>query len=192
MNHNILITPRLDQAMRTAAIAHRDHKRKSTDIPYIVHLFSVMTLVSQETHDEDVLIAALLHDTLEDVADQYSREDMLRDFGERVVAIVEGVTKDDTLTSWRDRSESYLSNLKLASDESVIVAAADKLHNLQSTLTDLNEQGEKLWDRFNSGKYDQLWWYESVANVIAERLPDSILTAKLRQLVVELRQNVHS
>lgn len=177
------IPTRLDRALRVAAWAHQGQVRKGTDIPYIIHPFSVMNIAATATRDEDVLIACLLHDILEDVPERYGRDAMARDFGDRVVATVEGVTKDDSIRDWRVRSEAYLRHLRSATDESIIVSAADKIHNLQSILIDYEAHGEQLWLRFNAGKAQQRWWYDAVAGVLEERLPASVLTEQLRQLV---------
>ena len=182
-----LLTPRLDQAIRVAAVAHREQTRKSTAVPYIVHPFAVMSIAAKATDDEDVLIACLFHDIIEDVPEMYSRDQMEEEFGSRVVEIVDGVTKDDTIKDWRGRSEAYIAHLRDASIESVMVSACDKIHNLLATLTDFETQGEKLWERFNAGKHDQLWWYESIVQVLEDRLGDSILTSELQQLVAKLR-----
>jgi (p)ppGpp synthase/HD superfamily hydrolase len=180
-------TPRLDEAMRVAATAHSEQKRKGTEIPYIVHPFAVMHIASQATRDEDVLVASLFHDILEDVPDKYSKEQMQRAFGARVVEIVVGVTKDDTIDNWQARSDAYLQHLRTADEASVIVSGADKVHNLQSILIDYEQHGERLWDRFNAGKERQLWWYGSIHNVLQERMPESPLTETLGILVDRFR-----
>ncbi|MDN5819413.1 MAG: HD domain-containing protein [bacterium] len=182
-----VLSPRLDKAIRVAAWAHREQTRKSTDLPYIVHPFAVMTIAAKATDDEDVLIACLFHDIIEDVPEMYNREQMEQEFGPQVVAIVDGVTKDDTIKDWRQRSEAYLAHLRQASDGSVIVSASDKIHNLQSMLIDHETQGEKLWERFNAGPRDQLWWYESIAEVLDSRISGSVLAVELRRLIDKLR-----
>lgn len=179
-----LLSRRLDNAIRVATRAHQYQKRKGSDMPYIVHPFAVMTIASRATRDEDVLIACLFHDIIEDVPEQYSREQMVAEFGEQVAVIVDGVTKDDSIASWRERSDAYLAHLNTASIESVIVSAADKIHNLQSILIDHEEIGEKIWERFNAGKEQQVWWYESVLQIVTDRLGDqSPLTHELAQNV---------
>ena len=152
MTNAPVASPRLIQAINTAAWAHRDHVRKGTDIPYVSHVVGVMHLVSQVTDDEDVLVAALFHDILEDAPEEYSPERMAEEFGDRVVELVRGVTKDSTLPSWQDRSDAYLAHLREADDGSVLISAADKLHNLLSIHADLDQLGDELWGRFNSGK----------------------------------------
>ena len=186
MTNAPVASPRLIQAINTAACAHRDHVRKGTDIPYVSHVVGVMHLVSQVTDDEDLLIAALFHDILEDVPEEYSPQRMAEEFGDRVVELVRGVTKDSTLSSWQDRSDAYLAHLCEADDGSVLISAADKLHNLLSIHADLDALGDELWGRFNSGKERQLWWYRCVADLVQERLPGNPLGEELARQVERL------
>lgn len=141
-------TLHLDNAMRKAAWAHDQagQYRKGTDIPYIIHPVGTMMIAGNVTDDEDTLIACLLHDVLEDVdSSVYNEADMREDFGDRVVAIVKDVTKDGTKGDWRERAQAYLEHLeRSASDEAVIVSAADKTHNLLSILCDYAEVGDDL------------------------------------------------
>nr|WP_120491543.1 HD domain-containing protein [Corynebacterium lactis] len=186
----VIPSPRLLRAVATAARAHEGHYRKSTTIPYISHPFSVMLLASRVTDDEDVLVAALFHDILEDVPEFYSAEQMSAEFGPRVVDIVRGVTKDESIRDWQGRSDAYLAALAKAPEGSVIVAAADKFHNLSSTLEDLRRDGRSVWGRFNSSPGQQLWWYTSVLEVISGRLPGLPLLPELGEMVDQLRAYV--
>ncbi len=181
-------TPKLEKAIKVASIAHRNQLRKGSDIPYIIHPFSVMCIASNASEDEDVLIACLFHDIIEDVPKEYPRSTMLEEFGERVVTIVDGVTKNDSLPSWKDRADAYLQHLEHeASDESVIVSCADKIHNLMSVLEDYKLLGDNLWQRFNAGKELQLWWYEQILKVVKKRLPTLKLNDDLEMEVIKFR-----
>lgn len=186
-------TTRLDSALRKSAMAHDKQYRKGTDIPYIIHPVGAMMIASDVTDDEDVLIACLMHDVLEDVdSKKYSEAQMRQEFGDRVVAIVKDVTKDKHEDAWRTRSEAYLSHLQTtASDEAVIVSASDKIHNLLSILVDYETHGDELWDRFTTGSaHDQLWWYESVLAVIQQRGAPKKLCTMMSQHVASLRKIV--
>lgn len=183
-----ILTPRLRRAINTASVAHRDHVRKGSGIPYITHLFSVMYLLRSVTEDEDVLIAGLLHDTLEDVPEHYSAAQMEADFGPRVLDLVRDLTKDDSLPLWRDRADSYLDHLEYrAHEDAVLISLADKTHNLMSTLDDLEVIGELLWDRFNSTREENQWWYAEIHRVAVTRVGENQLTAQLGELVERLR-----
>lgn len=182
------LTPRLRTAINTASVAHRDHVRKGSGIPYVTHLFSVMYLLASVTDDEDILIAGLLHDTLEDVPEHYSAGQLEQDFGVRVLSLVRDLTKDDSLPSWRDRADSYLHHLEhRAHCDAVLISVADKTHNLMSTLDDHTVLGEGLWDRFNSTKAEQKWWYAQIHRVAVERLGENPLSDQLGRQVAQLR-----
>ena len=184
------LTPRIEKAISTAAIAHRKQKRKGTGAPYIVHPFSVMLLASEATDDEDTLIACLFHDILEDVAHNYSEPQMRDDYGDRVTDIVLGVTKDDTIKDWHERSRAYLDKLEhQASDESVIVSLADKCHNLHATLHDYEKDSDKdaVWRIFTTGKESQIWWYQQVLAVGKRRIPEeNSLHRRLKKMIGQL------
>ena len=168
---SIVMSDRLLRAINAAAWAHDGQLRKGTEIPYISHVFAVMHLVSQQSGvDEDTQIAALFHDVLEDVSERYSAVTMEEEFGEDVVEIVQWVTKDKELSSWRERADMYLEKLEGAPQSALIIATCDKVHNLKSILTDYQELGELLWSRFNSGKESQRWWYWAVYETLQRRL----------------------
>lgn len=189
VEQNEFLSPRLLKAINTASVAHRSHTRKGSGIPYVSHLFGVMYLLSQVTDDEDVLIAGLLHDVLEDVPEHYSREQMQDDFGARVVGIVLGVTKDNSLSEWQQRADAYISHLRdVAPNEAILVSCADKLHNLKSILDDHSRIGDQLWERFNSGKERQQWWYRQIHEVVAQRLPGLPLNEELGKLVQQMEK----
>lgn len=183
-----VLSPRIVAAFNVAALAHAGQVRKGTQIPYISHLAGVMYVASRQglaerwgkECEEDVLIACLFHDILEDVPEAYSAARMRQEFGSRVVGIVREVTKETILDSWEARSQAYLAHLRAASEQAVVVSACDKLHNLSSILSDYDAVGEGLWERFNSGKHRQQWWYRAVFEALASRLPDLPLLGEYR------------
>ena len=149
-----------------------------------------MLIASNVTNNEDTLIACLLHDVLEDVPKSiYDENKMRADFGDNVTKIVMDVTKDSTLNNWYGTSKAYLHNLEFeACDEAIVVSASDKIHNLESTLFDYEDIGDKLWDRFTTKNLsDQIWWYESVYGVLIKRLCSDVLTNKLDHLINSLK-----
>ncbi len=189
----IKFTQRLDKAIKTAAWAHaqKPQYRKGSDMPYIIHPFGVMIIAGSVTDDEDILIACLLHDVLEDVDPKYyDQAKMLKDFGQQVVDIVLDVTKNSDIKDWHERSNDYLNHMEnKACAEAVIVCAADKIHNMMSMITDYNEIGDELWSKFTTNSADdQLWWYESVLAVIRKRKVNSSLSNQLGELVLEIKE----
>ena len=149
----------LEEAIRVAATAHGDQKRKGTEIPYITHPMSVAIILSQAGYAEEVLAAAVLHDTIEDT--HLTLDEIRLLFGHRVAAIVEGCSETDRDLPWEERKQHTLEHLKTASREIRAVSCADKLHNARSILADKRAVGEQVWDRFNRGR-DQQKWYTRV------------------------------
>ncbi len=186
----MILTPRISSAIELAARLHREHTRRdSLRTPYITHLISVMLIVSEVTDDEDTLIAALMHDALEDVTG-YTVEMLAQDTSEKVAMIVSHVTEPHVPASpeflqlpWLERKQAYIENLKSGPMESGLVSAADKLHNLSSLIRDYKAEGDVFLSRFHGSLKNQLWFYEEVIKVIATKVPeDNILLTRLAAL----------
>lgn len=162
-------SPRLDDAIAFALAAFRDRARKGTRIPYITHLLQVMVTVGEYGGDEDQLIAAVLHDWLEDI--QGARVEMLVErFGARPAAMVLALS-DSTAhpkPPWRARKEAYLAQLSREPAEVKLISAADKLHNCQSIRRDHAEIGAAVWDRFAGGRDGTLWYYGAVVTALGD------------------------
>src|SRR6478735_4364509 len=122
---------RLTKALAFAAEAHRNHRRKgASQEPYINHLLEVLDLVaSVEGGDMDVLIAALLHDVLEDTRTGY--EELAAAFGERVAGIVQENSDDMTLPK-PERRRARLAGISKKSREARLVKFADIVSNLRA------------------------------------------------------------
>ncbi len=176
------LTQKIQQAINLASRLHLGQVRKGdSGLPYISHPFSVAWILSNYTEDEDIIVAGILHDVLEDVKGYYY-DDMVRDFGERVAQIVKGVSEDkdpniesDEKATWEERKSKYLANLKNDSDEALMVCAADKIHNLQSMISAYQEKGDALWDNFNSPKEKKLWLYQEILKFMKGRLNNPIV-----------------
>src|SRR5687768_15829819 len=97
------LTQRVRKAITKAAWAHRGQTRKDGKTPFIVHPFRVATIVSNYSDDEDVIVAALLHDVLEDAPDEYSASQIEADFGAKVLDYIKGVSEDTSAKDWRER-----------------------------------------------------------------------------------------
>ncbi len=154
-------------ALIFAARAHANQKRKSTDVPYIVHPVGVMlVLLECGEADPELLAAALLHDTVEDTGVTLAQ---LRErFGARVAEIVEGCSEPDKSDTWENRKQHTVGYLKTAPRAVQLVSAADKLHNLRSLASDHAEVGDALWLRFKRGQTEIAWYYRAVTASLAE------------------------
>jgi GTP pyrophosphokinase len=157
---------RFEQALLFATRKHSAQTRKKTRAPYISHLIIVAGLVLEAGGDEDLAIAALLHDVVEDCGGTPMLKQVRRRFGKRVAHIVEGCTDAFTTPKppWRERKEQYLEHLRTADADTRLVSVADKLHNARSILTDYREIGEPVWKRFAGGRDGTLWYYRALLN----------------------------
>jgi (p)ppGpp synthase/HD superfamily hydrolase len=182
---------RFEDALTYAAHLHRSQTRKASGVPYVSHLLAVASLVIENGGDEDEAIAALLHDAVEDQGGRPRLEEIRGRYGDRIAAIVEGCSDTDQTPKppWRLRKEAYLAHLAdPATSESVLrVTAADKLHNARSVLADRGALGDLVWDRFNAGRDEQLWYYRAVVEVLRTRFPGR-LTDELADVVQRLGQ----
>ena len=171
--------------------AHGDQTRKGGDIPYVSHLLGVASLVLEAGGDEDMAIAGLLHDTIEDT--DTTAVDIEHRFGRRVAFIVVGCTDTDEHPKppWRPRKERYITHLVAASTprDVLAVSLADKLHNARSLLADYRQHGEEVARRFNAGPAEQLWYYETLAGVFQARMPGP-MTNEFRHTVDQLRDEI--
>lgn len=181
-------TPTVDRALAVAARCHEGQTRKDDPTPYIAHPVAVAMIVSDFTDDEDVVVAALLHDVLEDVPPSvYSADDMTAEFGERVTDLVRGVSEEKTAGEetppWRVRKEGYLAQLSEDSEECLLISAADKIHNLRSMVTAHDKLGGDMWGIFNADPDEKLWFYGAIADTVTERLGDCPASRELRRAV---------
>ena len=170
------LTPRFLRAFLFAAEKHANQTRKASTIPYIAHLMGVASLVLEAGGNEDLAIAALLHDVVEDCGGVPMLKEVRRRFGKRVAKVVQGCTDSDTYPKppWRQRKENYIRHLRTADAGTQLVSAADKLNNVRSILSDYRHCGESIWSRFNGGREGTLWYYRALLEEFLRRKPNRI------------------
>lgn len=176
---------RLDRAIALAVRSFRDVRRKGTEIPYLAHLLQVLVFVAEAGGDEDQMIAAVLHDYLEDV-DGATEEELREEFGERVARLVSGLSDAVARPKppWRERKERYLGILASKPAELKLVSAADKLHNARSIRRDHLAVGEAVWDRFKAGREEVLWYYREVATALGQGWSSPLLDELRREIAL--------
>jgi (p)ppGpp synthase/HD superfamily hydrolase len=179
--------PRLQRAFRYAAEKHAGQTRKQTAVPYLSHLMAVASLVLEAGGDEDMAIAALLHDVVEDCGGMPRLREVRQQFGARVAKIVEGCTDSfgEPKPEWIERKKDYLREVKHADVETRLVSASDKLHNVRTILADYRQHGEVIWTRFSGKKEGTLWYYRALSNEYQRRRPNRI-TRELAIAVADL------
>ena len=184
---NSAVGPRFLRAFEFAAKKHSGQTRKASTIPYLAHLMGVASLVLEAGGDEDLAIAALLHDIVEDCGGAPMLREVRRRFGSRVAKIVDGCTDADTVPKppWLERKQKYIARLKKEDAETHLVSAADKLNNVRSILSDYRVVGESVWSRFHGGREGTLWYYRTLREEFLRHKPNRI-TRDLELAVREL------
>ena len=159
---------RFDHALLFAAQVHRDQDRKKSGIPYLSHLMGVAAIVLDYGGDEDMGIAALLHDAVEDHGGKAMLRAIEQLFGARVAKIVDGCTDSygdvgKKKPDWYPRKRRYIRRVFHEDAETRFVSAADKLYNARAILRDLRQHGDSAFDRFSAPKDKVLWYYRALA-----------------------------
>jgi (p)ppGpp synthase/HD superfamily hydrolase len=190
-------TERLTQAVEYARHLHIE-RRKGTGIPYLAHLFGVASLVMGEAGltgfpvTEDMVIAALLHDAVEDHGGAARLEDIRQNFGAEVARMVEGLS--DTLAEdpnekepWEPRKNAYIERVRGENDAVRLISAADKLYNARAILEDYRVIGPEIWKRFSRARDLQIWYYKTILEVF-KASGNMRIFDELERVVDELKQ----
>ena len=152
--HATRLTDRFDKALLYATHVHGGQARKGTPIPYIAHLLAVSATVLEYDGCEDMAIAGLLHDAVEDQGGEPRLADIRNRFGDRVADIVRSCSDTVANTSagqqkedWNTRKKRYVEHLSLVDEDTLLVSLSDKIHNARSILRDLRkpEVGKTVW-----------------------------------------------
>ncbi len=168
----------VEKAIIFATKAHEGQRRKIDDIPYILHPLEVATIIATMTKKEEVVVAGLLHDTLEDTG--VTKDEILKEFGPYVFELVCSETENKTKTenktlTWKRRKEESILELKHTTNVDVkILWLADKISNLRSMQRNYDKHGDKMWSFFNqSDPKMHKWYYEGVLECILELKDES-------------------
>ena len=196
----LTLSPRFTQAVDYARQIHTGW-RKGTQVPYMAHLLGVASLVMGEVGHvpfvvtEDMAIAALLHDAVEDEGGLPRLQDIEEKFGKEVANIVKGCTDSFEVDSnkkqeWAQRKASYLKRFRdePESEGTLLVSAADKLYNARAILEDHGEVGAQVWKRFQRGRDQQLWYFSELLMIFGSRCPNWRIVKELKSVVSELRR----
>jgi (p)ppGpp synthase/HD superfamily hydrolase len=205
-----LFSPLLETAVRLAARGHHNQFRKSAEqpvlgdagasmpqrLPYVAHLMGTMCILARLGVRDEVLAAAVLHDYLEDVPDPHGRDSIRQHLGDEVLSLVDEVTERkrrslDGAATWDVRKREQIEHVAEMPLDAVLIKAADVLHNMLSLIADLDaaDDAGAVWDTFNAGVEQQLWYFASVVEAIGDRLgADHPLTFELSQTAARLRR----
>lgn len=190
----MFLSDRLERALRRAAEWHRPQTRKGSTTPYIEHPFAVAWILDRAGFAEDVLIAGLLHDAVEDT--DATLQEIGEEFGAEVAAIVAECSERKTDETgrkrpWIDRKREHLEEVERASREARAVVLADKLHNLTSIRVDLAAGGD-VWSKFNAGRDEVLWYHRAMIAACDDGDPRlRTLAEAARKALADLEHKTH-
>ena len=191
---------RINHAFAFAAKHHDRQVRKGTRLPYLTHPANVAVILTRYDQDEQTVVSGVLHDVIEDcVRDGYTR-DMLEQrigdkFGPEVLETVLAVThrqvdEEGIELSSEERKDDYLARLAAASERARWVCAADKIHNGNTILADLNRtlDPDTVWSRFNVGRLATVRWYRRVYDRLRELGFSAPIMDELREVAEQLER----
>lgn len=186
-------TPKIQHAIRFATKTHEGYqkqKRKGKDVPYIVHPITVGLILATSGASEELIIAGILHDTIEDSIDEkkVTKEMIVNRFGEEVYELVLSVTEQDKSLSWEERKIEALEHIKTFSHDSLLLKSADVISNNMELIDDYNKKGEETFKRFNAPKEKTIPHTLKVINAIIEKWSDSPLAPELLYIAKELQR----
>ena len=184
-----VLTNRFVEALGYAAELHLHQRRKGKGQPYVGHLLGVAAIVIQHGGGEDEVIAALLHDAVEDQGGLPRLDEIREKFGERVARIVDGCTDSYEVSGekrdWGERKRAYIEKVAQAPEDVRLVSAADKLANAREVLGDFRVEGDAVFNRFQGRKQGTLWYYRALVDVF-RKAGTSPLVEELDRVVTEL------
>ncbi len=178
----------LNKAVHFAASVHRTQKRKGSDIPYITHPLSVSLILSRVTENENVVIAGILHDTIEDCEPYGSVTKSLieQEFNLEIANIVNDLTEEDKTLPWTDRKIAAFKHIEHMTHESLLVKSADVLHNLSELNNDIALHGVRVFAKFNAPKAATVDRYEHLIPELRRRWEHNPLISELEQQLAVL------
>lgn len=167
-----MYSSKVAEAVIFASMAHDKSYRKGSEIPYIAHPMETGLIVMSMTKNEDVIIAAILHDVAEDT--DYSLEDIREKFGDHVAELVSYESEDKMKNmnkedSWKIRKMAFLEHLESAPKNAKMICLADKVSNMRQSAKDHEKMGDDMWLVFNQkDKNEQMWYYQGIARALME------------------------
>lgn len=179
---------RYDHALAFAAHAHRAQVRKGSDTPYIAHVVHVATILLRHDLAEDVVVAGLLHDVVEDCA--VAIEQIGELFGPVVAGLVDAVSERKLAGGaerpWEERKAEKLADLRAGGPAVAALKAADAIHNARTTSSDLRVHGPAVWERFKRGPAPTLWYYHEILSAVRQQIGNHPIADELADAVAEL------
>ncbi len=172
----------VEEAIHFMVKANKGQKRRNENIDKSFHPMVIYSMLREFTTTEDVLIAALLHDAINDT--EYGYEELEEKFGSLVADMVSELSEDMSIAKWFDRKKDYIKRMKANYDVNVInIMLADKLHNLISNYDSFLKHGDKLWKNTGGTKDENRYMYREIYNIAKKKNANEGLLKRYREIV---------
>ena len=181
------LSEKIQKAIKFAAKTHQvyqDQRRKGKKIPYITHPMTVALTLAIAGAKEDVIVAGILHDTIEDSpSEKKVTTEMIEErFGKNVARLVMSVTEEDKALPWEVRKKMAQIHINNFSHGSVLIKSADVFSNGAELIDDHMREGDTVFTRFKASREDTLQNYQLVIMALIKRWPQSPLAGDLKLL----------
>jgi (p)ppGpp synthase/HD superfamily hydrolase len=192
----MIYTKKIKDAIKFSIKTHevyQKQKRKGKDIAYITHPLTVGLILAHAGAHEDVIVAGILHDTVEDSTEEKKVTSHMLDerFGKHVTKLVLCVTEQDKNLTWDERKQEALEHIAHFSNDALLVKSADIISNTSELIDDYDRDGEKIFERFAASKEKFLAHQLALMRAIKLRWPENPLVPNLTQNATRLSK-MHS
>jgi len=181
------LSVRLFDAIQFASEAHKGQTRKVTDLPFIVHPFSVAMILQVYGYPEDMILAGLLHDAIEDSDINISV--ITAKYGKNVSDLVDKVTNHTSKKgkTWREYKQIRINNVRTLDIKPKLIIAADKLDEIRSLTADHKVYKDDLWKTLKLEKEDKRWYMIEISKALCSNRSDFKEHKLLRHLRLEVK-----
>jgi (p)ppGpp synthase/HD superfamily hydrolase len=188
----MIYSDKISRAIKFSIKTHevyQKQKRKGKDVAYITHPLTVGIILSHAGAKEDVIIAGILHDTIEDSIEtkKVTCDMLIERFGHNVAEIVANVTESDKSLPWDARKKEALEHIETFHHDSLLVKSADIISNATELIDDYKKDGNKIFFRFHAPKGKILNHYILSIEAIIKRWPKNPLIIDLRKIDKQIK-----
>lgn len=191
MLRGLIYNLKIKNAIRFSVKTHevyQKQKRKGKDVAYITHPLTVGMILAKAGAKDEVVIAGILHDTIEDsIEEKRVTKEMLRQrFGNTVTNIVESVSESDKSLPWQERKFQAKEKIKKFKHNSLLVKSADVISNVVEIIDDYTLEGDNAFSIFGGSKKEVIANYLEIIDIILAKWKDNPLARDLKNLSIEL------
>lgn len=172
----------VEEAIFFMVKANKGLKMRSENIDKSFHAMVVYNMIRDITSTEDVLVAALLHDIINDT--EYGYEEIEEKFGTLVADIVSELSEDKSIAKWLERKKEFVRRMKNTDDLNVInIMVADKLQILLSYYKSFIKLGDKVWKNTGGNKDENRWYYREIYNLAVKKGAHNKLLTRYKEIL---------